>query len=144
MCGRFYLRIAGRELADSFDLPDALLFERYNIAPGHTVPVVVQVEAGRQLRMMKWGLAPSWAKDASSGFKTINARSETVADEADVPRRLQETPLPCSGVRLLRVEDDRQEETADSCSDCGRDCSRSPVCGRRGKVTAARRPRSRF
>jgi putative SOS response-associated peptidase YedK len=28
---------------------------------------------------MKWGLIPSWAKDPSIGFKTINARSETVS-----------------------------------------------------------------
>jgi putative SOS response-associated peptidase YedK len=29
----------------------------------------------------KWGLIPSWAKDASIGAKLINARSETVAEK---------------------------------------------------------------
>ena len=28
---------------------------------------------------MYWGLIPSWAKDPKSGYKTINARAETVA-----------------------------------------------------------------
>jgi putative SOS response-associated peptidase YedK len=33
----------------------------------------------RQLRVLRWGLVPSWAKDPSLGGKMINARSETVA-----------------------------------------------------------------
>jgi putative SOS response-associated peptidase YedK len=28
---------------------------------------------------MRWGLIPYWAKDASIGYKMINARAETVA-----------------------------------------------------------------
>jgi putative SOS response-associated peptidase YedK len=30
---------------------------------------------------MRWGLVPSWAKDASSGAKMINARSDTIAEK---------------------------------------------------------------
>ena len=84
MCGRFLLLSSGRELADAFDLPDAPLFERverYNIAPGQVVPVILQPDTGRVLRSMNWGLIPSWAKDAAIGFKSINARSETVAEK---------------------------------------------------------------
>jgi putative SOS response-associated peptidase YedK len=33
----------------------------------------------RELRVVRWGLVPFWAKDASSGGKLINARAETVA-----------------------------------------------------------------
>jgi putative SOS response-associated peptidase YedK len=33
----------------------------------------------RQLRVLRWGLVPSWATDPSLGSKMINARSETVA-----------------------------------------------------------------
>jgi putative SOS response-associated peptidase YedK len=29
---------------------------------------------------MRWGLIPSWSKDAKAGYKMINARAETVAD----------------------------------------------------------------
>ena len=41
MCGRFLLLAAGRDLADAFDVPDTPLFERYNIAPGQTAPVIL-------------------------------------------------------------------------------------------------------
>ena len=35
----------------------------------------------RQLRVVRWGLVPSWAKDISIGSRLINARSETVAEK---------------------------------------------------------------
>jgi putative SOS response-associated peptidase YedK len=34
--------------------------------------------ATRELRVVKWGLVPSWAKDPSIGGRLINARAETV------------------------------------------------------------------
>jgi putative SOS response-associated peptidase YedK len=33
----------------------------------------------RELRVVRWGLVPSWAKDVSIGSRMINARAETVA-----------------------------------------------------------------
>jgi putative SOS response-associated peptidase YedK len=33
----------------------------------------------RELRLVRWGLVPSWAKDAAVGARMINARAETVA-----------------------------------------------------------------
>jgi putative SOS response-associated peptidase YedK len=38
-------------------------------------------QAARQLRVVRWGLVPSWAKDVSIGSRLINARSETVAEK---------------------------------------------------------------
>ncbi|MBK8756497.1 MAG: SOS response-associated peptidase [Actinomycetales bacterium] len=35
----------------------------------------------RQLRLMTWGLVPSWAKDPSVGVRMINARAESVLDK---------------------------------------------------------------
>jgi len=35
----------------------------------------------RQLRVLTWGLVPSWAKDPSIGNRMINARMETVAEK---------------------------------------------------------------
>lgn len=35
----------------------------------------------RQLRVARWGLVPSWAKDASVGNRLFNARSESVPDK---------------------------------------------------------------
>ena len=35
--------------------------------------------AARELRLLRWGLVPFWAKDPSGGARLINARAETVA-----------------------------------------------------------------
>ena len=35
----------------------------------------------RELRVVRWGLVPSWAKDISIGSRMINARAETVAEK---------------------------------------------------------------
>ncbi len=42
---------------------------------------VADGESRRQLRVVRWGLVPSWAKDPSIGSKMINARMETVAEK---------------------------------------------------------------
>ena len=52
---------------------------------------------------MRWGLIPFWAKDLSIGGRMINARAETVAEKALVPRRIQTQALPRPRRRLLRV-----------------------------------------
>jgi putative SOS response-associated peptidase YedK len=46
---------------------------------GDTVPP----DAGpvRELRVVRWGLVPSWAKDVSIGSRLINARAETVSSK---------------------------------------------------------------
>jgi putative SOS response-associated peptidase YedK len=83
MCGRFSLT-APETLADFFDLSDVPdCPPRYNIAPTQPVGVVLfDPEAGHNaFRLMRWGLIPAWAKDASMGSKLINARSETVAEK---------------------------------------------------------------
>ena len=42
---------------------------------------VVPNDGQRMLDAFRWGLIPSWAKDASIGNKLINARCETVAEK---------------------------------------------------------------
>ena len=46
------------------------------------MPVIRQntKEPKRTFGLLRWGLIPYWAKDASIGFKTINAVSETAAE----------------------------------------------------------------
>ena len=39
------------------------------------------VEGERRANLLRWGLIPSWAKDASIGNRLIKARSETVAEK---------------------------------------------------------------
>lgn len=51
-------------------------------APGAIEPAAVDLPAPRrQLRLMTWGLVPSWAKDPSVGVRMINARAESVLDK---------------------------------------------------------------
>jgi putative SOS response-associated peptidase YedK len=40
----------------------------------------------RRLRLLTWGLVPSWAKDRSVGSRMINARAETVLDKPGFKR----------------------------------------------------------
>ncbi len=41
--------------------------------------MIRQIDGQRVLSGMHWGLIPHWAKDKKIGYKTINARAETVA-----------------------------------------------------------------
>jgi putative SOS response-associated peptidase YedK len=43
-------------------------------------------EAARELRVVRWGLVPSWAKDRSIASRLINARAETVASKPSFRR----------------------------------------------------------
>lgn len=52
--------------------------ERFNVSPSQKVLTVVEDRDGRRAELLRWGLVPSWAKDAKVGFKMINARAETV------------------------------------------------------------------
>jgi putative SOS response-associated peptidase YedK len=51
---------------------------RYNIAPSQNILAVINDGEKNRLGYLKWGLVPTWAKDASIGHKLINARSETL------------------------------------------------------------------
>ncbi|HEV2498312.1 MAG TPA: SOS response-associated peptidase [Terriglobia bacterium] len=79
MCGRYRLSAVERiEERLGLDDPDVELHPRYNIAPSQQVPIVRQFGGVRTLSIFRWGLVPFWAKGLSIGYKTINARSETV------------------------------------------------------------------
>ena len=53
----------------------------YNVAPTHEVLSVQADGNKRTLKNVRWGLIPSWAKDASIGSRMINARAETVTEK---------------------------------------------------------------
>lgn len=91
MCGRY---TETQELADlaerfGFSAPDTDYSPRYNIAPGQFAPVVVLEDGVRLLKLMRWGLVPFWAKDEKIAYKTINARSETLAERASFKHALK-------------------------------------------------------
>lgn len=82
MCGRYAQRTDAKKLAKEFKVAEApAVVPRYNIAPTQEVLAVNGTDDGREMRFFKWGLVPSWAKDASMGVRLINARSETVAEK---------------------------------------------------------------
>jgi len=84
MCGRYALYGPKSRLRAQFDLDFDELGEdslaRYNAGPLLLLPVIRQAPDGRRAaHLLRWGLIPPWAKDASIGTKLINARGETVA-----------------------------------------------------------------
>ncbi len=83
MCGRYTLTVDASVLATLFDLEPLTEIEpRYNIAPTQPVPIVRSgLDGAREWGWVRWGLIPSWAKDAKIGSRLINARAETAADK---------------------------------------------------------------
>ncbi len=104
MCGRYASARKRIELLEEFSVQrDAVtepLNPDYNVAPTKPVYAVLEragdssadptsavadqdratpVTAVRELRVMRWGLVPFWAKDPRIGSRMINARVETVA-----------------------------------------------------------------
>jgi putative SOS response-associated peptidase YedK len=85
MCGRFQASRSAAEVARWFKttgpLPNSR--ERYNAAPTQSLLTVLGDRESGELRLetLRWGLIPFWAKDATIGYKTINAMCETVASK---------------------------------------------------------------
>ena len=103
MCGRYASSRRPEDLIEEFEIAGnrvpAPLGADYNVAPTKEVYAVVERPpsseraqpresqapegrpAERQLRVLRWGLVPSWAKDPTIGNRMINARMETVAEK---------------------------------------------------------------
>jgi putative SOS response-associated peptidase YedK len=83
MCGRYRLSRRKQIVEEHFDSVSGEedWSPRYNVAPTQPVPVIRQnpKEPIRELSLMRWGLIPSWARDASGAASMINARSETAS-----------------------------------------------------------------
>jgi putative SOS response-associated peptidase YedK len=99
MCGRYASSRKPEDLVEEFEISasggnkvEEALAPDYNVAP--TKPVYAVMERSpssrddpdpeppqRQLRVLSWGLIPSWAKDPAIGNRMINARMETVAEK---------------------------------------------------------------
>jgi putative SOS response-associated peptidase YedK len=94
MCGRYASSRKPEDLVEEFEIDKVEVKEPlapdYNVAPTKQVYAVVQRptdpddksgSAERQLRTVRWGLVPFWAKDPAIGNKMINARMETVHEK---------------------------------------------------------------
>jgi putative SOS response-associated peptidase YedK len=94
MCGRYASARKRIELLEEFsvqrDQVTQDLQPDYNVAPTKRVYAVMDRtragEAARELRVVRWGLVPSWAKDVKIGSRLINARAETVAEKPSFRR----------------------------------------------------------
>jgi putative SOS response-associated peptidase YedK len=94
MCGRYASSRKPEDLVEEFEIDKVEVKETlapdYNVAPTKQVYAVVERPSDpgdkqgtreRQLRTLKWGLVPFWAKDPAIGNKMINARMETVHEK---------------------------------------------------------------
>jgi putative SOS response-associated peptidase YedK len=96
MCGRYVSVRSDADLISEFDAVVAGTEEAYeadyNVAPTKPVRTIVNrplrdadgnpaAVPTRQLRVMSWGLVPSWSKDRTGAARMINARVESVADK---------------------------------------------------------------
>lgn len=84
MCGRSSLHDAPVSVLAQFGLPPVLPgFEaRYNIAPTQDQwTISLNADSRPEAKLRRWGLVPSWASDAKSGSRMINARAESLADK---------------------------------------------------------------
>jgi putative SOS response-associated peptidase YedK len=82
MCGRFTIAFDIDDLSDELGIAEIPVDwqPRYNVAPSQPVLAVTDAST-RKAEWLRWGLIPSWAKDASIGNKLINARAETIDEK---------------------------------------------------------------
>ena len=93
MCGRYASSRKPEDLVEEFEIDKVTeqhLDADYNVAPTKDVYAVLErtprdapakAPAERRLTVVRWGLVPSWAKDAKIGNRMINARMETLAEK---------------------------------------------------------------
>jgi hypothetical protein len=81
----------------------------WNIAPSQNVLVGrYNGETGlRSLDALRWGLIPNWAKDEKIGYKTINARMETVDTAPSFRNSFRKRRCLIPADALRRVAEDR-------------------------------------
>jgi putative SOS response-associated peptidase YedK len=108
MCGRFTASFEFREIKVRYNLQQDLPFfaRRFNIAPSQEVPVIIQNGEKNELKIMRWGLVPSWAPDRSIANRLINARAETVSEKPSFRRLLESRRclIPADGFYEWRRE----------------------------------------
>lgn len=112
MCGRYASSRQPEDLVEEFDIHHAgapRIEPDWNVAPTKEVYAVLErpprPEQGpdevpeRHLKVLTWGLVPSWAKDPSIGNRMINARMETVAEKPAYRRAFERRRaiLPADG-----------------------------------------------
>ena len=111
MCGRYTLSNP-EQLALRFDLAEAIVEARYNIAPTQQVPVIVASPGGRVLRHMRWGFRPAWAASTPGRPTPINARAEGLRERPFFRGALarHRCLIPADGFFEWQIQPDRQDK----------------------------------
>jgi len=114
MCGRYEI-VDGKRIFVRFKVANRTpeMLANLDVRPTQQAPVILP---DHQLTLMKWGLAPVWAKDEAIGNKTINARAEGDRREAVLQAVTAESAGIAAGLSLLRVaggEGAQDEEVSD-------------------------------
>ncbi len=82
MCGRKTLTKGKMEIIEELMIDEwddsSEYSPSYNIAPTDISPVMIADKDNRVVKMMRWGLIPSWAKDDKFAARMINARAESL------------------------------------------------------------------
>ncbi|MEW2289567.1 SOS response-associated peptidase [Streptomyces sp. NPDC047841] len=112
MCGRYVATRRPQDLAGLFHVDKwpttEALGPSWNVAPTDEVWAVLEraprdeddaAAPVRELRPLRWGLVPSWAKEPKIGARMINARVETVHEKPAFRRafRTRRCLLPADG-----------------------------------------------
>jgi putative SOS response-associated peptidase YedK len=116
MCGRYTHRYTWPQIVALYRLvagaaePPGLRL-RYNVAPTQEAPVLRLRDGQREIAMMRWGLIPSWAKDASIGNRMINARAEGIAEKPAFRAAIRQRRclVPASGFYEWQKRDTRKQ-----------------------------------
>jgi putative SOS response-associated peptidase YedK len=104
MCGRIALFSPPTRLARFLDAALAAGLDpeghpSWNVGPQRRLFGVIEHDGARVLDRYRWGLVPSWAKDASIGNRLFNARGETVAEKPSFRSAFAKRPcvIPVDG-----------------------------------------------
>lgn len=113
MCGRYTLTVTIDDLhalLPGFEIR-AEPVPRYNVAPTQLMPVAFNDE--RAVTPARWGLIPSWAKDAAIGSRMINARAETLAEKPSFRDcfKKRRCLVPATGFYEWRKEEGKTRKT---------------------------------
>ena len=115
MCGRYTFFTSAEDLESFFEAlvsQQGSIFPNYNVTPGAMMPVVaIGKDKVPVIPIFRWGLIPSWAKEANIGYKMINARRETLHEKPAFSRLLERRRclIPTNGFFEWKPDDKAKE-----------------------------------
>lgn len=113
MCGRFAIDISKPTFEKRFGVAqmEIRLAPHYNVCPGMLLPVIFN-KPPKDAVLMKWGLVPSWSKEPTTKFSTINARAETIMSSPAyrVPFQKQRCLIPAIGFYEWKKTEDGSKQ----------------------------------